>query len=62
MHKYNFEETRKDNSEKETNYGPEFDDDEIVTQNKMYPYSIVWTALPLISWILPFIGHTGICE
>ena len=26
------------------------------------PYSIVWTTLPLISWILPFIGHTGITE
>ncbi len=26
-----------------------------------FPFSIVWTPLPLISWILPFIGHTGIC-
>jgi hypothetical protein len=26
-----------------------------------YPYCIVWTPLPLISWFLPFIGHTGIC-
>ncbi len=26
-----------------------------------YPYSIVWTPLPCISWFLPFIGHTGIC-
>lgn len=27
-----------------------------------YPYSIVWTPLPVISWILPLIGHTGICD
>lgn len=27
-----------------------------------FPYSIVWTTLPGISWVLPFIGHTGICE
>lgn len=27
-----------------------------------YPYSIVWTPLPVISWILPLIGHTGIAN
>lgn len=26
------------------------------------PYTIVWTPLPLLTWILPFIGHTGITE
>lgn len=26
-----------------------------------FPYSIVWTPLPLITSILPMIGHTGIC-
>jgi hypothetical protein len=26
-----------------------------------YPFCIVWTPLPLISWFLPFIGHVGIC-
>ena len=31
-------------------------------KNNIYPYCIVWTQLPLISWILPFIGHTGICD
>jgi transmembrane protein 222 len=25
-----------------------------------FPYCIVWTPLPLISWFVPFIGHTGI--
>lgn len=25
-------------------------------------YSIVWTPLPLITWIFPFIGHTGITD
>lgn len=25
-----------------------------------YPYCIVWTPLPVITWFLPFIGHTGI--
>ena len=27
-----------------------------------FPLCIVWTPLPLISWILPCIGHTGICD
>lgn len=26
------------------------------------PYSIVWTALPGLTWVIPFIGHTGITE
>jgi hypothetical protein len=28
--------------------------------NDRFPFCIVWTPLPLISWIFPFIGHTGI--
>lgn len=27
-----------------------------------YPYCLVWSPLPLITWLLPFIGHTGICD
>jgi len=26
------------------------------------PYCIVWTPLPFITWLLPFIGHMGICD
>jgi hypothetical protein len=26
-----------------------------------FPFCIVWTPLPLISWFIPIIGHTGIC-
>jgi hypothetical protein len=26
-----------------------------------YPFSIVWTSIPCISYIFPCIGHTGIC-
>ena len=26
-----------------------------------FPLCITWTPLPLISWFLPMIGHTGIC-
>ena len=27
-----------------------------------YPYAIVWTPIPPITWFLPFIGHMGICD
>ncbi|CAN1122097.1 Protein RTE1-HOMOLOG [Linum perenne] len=27
-----------------------------------FPYCIVWTPLPVISWLIPFIGHVGICR
>ena len=27
-----------------------------------YPFCIVWTPIPCISWILPCIGHAGICN
>ena len=25
-----------------------------------YPYCIVWTPIPMLTWIFPFIGHMGI--
>lgn len=25
-------------------------------------YSIVWTPIPIITWMVPFIGHTGIAD
>ena len=46
------EERRQDNDEPEEVEGLETSE----------PYSIVWTALPVISWVVPFIGHTGITE
>ena len=27
-----------------------------------FPCCIVWSPLPVISWIIPFIGHLGICR
>ena len=27
-----------------------------------FPFALVWTPLPLISWLLPCIGHLGICD
>ena len=30
--------------------------------NNRYPYCIVWSPLPLITWLCPVIGHMGICD
>ncbi len=27
-----------------------------------FPFSVVWTPIPLITWLLPFVGHLGICD
>ena len=27
-----------------------------------FPLCVTWTALPCISWLIPCIGHTGICK
>ena len=31
-------------------------------KNQKFPYCIVWTPIPFITYIFPFIGHTGICS
>lgn len=36
-------------------------ENQVDANNDRYPYCIVWTPLPLITWFLPFIGHMGIC-
>ena len=27
-----------------------------------FPYCIVWSPLGCLTWLLPFVGHTGICD
>ncbi|CAA0838405.1 Protein REVERSION-TO-ETHYLENE SENSITIVITY1 [Striga hermonthica] len=29
--------------------------------NAKFPCCLVWTPLPVVSWLAPFIGHVGIC-
>ncbi|EGD73827.1 transmembrane protein [Salpingoeca rosetta] len=35
---------------------------QIDASRNRFPFCVVWTPLPLISWILPFIGHVGIAS
>ncbi|KAH9326700.1 hypothetical protein KI387_006878, partial [Taxus chinensis] len=31
-------------------------------EHSRFPYCVVWTPLPIVSWLAPFIGHVGICR
>lgn len=35
--------------------------DEVDSKKAKFPCCIVWTPLPVVSWLAPFIGHVGIC-
>ncbi|MCB0370240.1 MAG: DUF778 domain-containing protein [Bdellovibrionales bacterium] len=35
---------------------------EVFPERQLFPFCIVWTAIPCLSWLLPVIGHTGICK
>ncbi|CAN6721936.1 unnamed protein product [Malus baccata var. baccata] len=35
---------------------------EIDPKKAKFPCCIVWTPLPVVSWLAPFIGHVGICR
>ncbi|KAJ7958348.1 protein REVERSION-TO-ETHYLENE SENSITIVITY1 [Quillaja saponaria] len=36
--------------------------DAIETEKAKFPCCLVWTPLPVVSWLAPFIGHVGICR
>uniref|UniRef100_A0AAR2KSU6 Transmembrane protein 222a n=1 Tax=Pygocentrus nattereri TaxID=42514 RepID=A0AAR2KSU6_PYGNA len=36
-------------------------EEKIDPNSSRYPYCIVWTPIPVLSWLFPFIGHMGIC-
>lgn len=36
--------------------------DAINLRTQRFPHCIVWTPLPPITWLLPFIGHMGIAD
>jgi transmembrane protein 222 len=40
--------------------GMECGSEGVKAETAKFPFAIVWSPLPPITWILPFIGHTGI--
>lgn len=35
---------------------------EVDANEAKFPCCLVWTPLPIVSWLAPFIGHVGICR
>lgn len=35
---------------------------QIQPSKNLYPYCVLWSPLPPITWLFPFIGHTGIAD
>ena len=31
-------------------------------ERDVYPFCIVWTPIPGLTWLLPFVGHMGVCD
>mmetsp|Transcript_33956 Transcript_33956/g.80618 ORF Transcript_33956/g.80618 Transcript_33956/m.80618 type:complete len:212 (+) Transcript_33956:189-824(+) len=27
-----------------------------------FPYCVVWTPIPVVTWLVPFVGHLGVCS
>lgn len=36
--------------------------EEVDPKKAKFPCCVVWTPLPIVSWLAPFIGHVGICK
>ena len=36
--------------------------DGIDPKKAKFPCCLIWTPLPVVSWLAPFIGHVGICR
>ncbi|XP_054288093.1 transmembrane protein 222-like [Macrosteles quadrilineatus] len=34
---------------------------DVNVERHRFPFCIVWTPIPLLTWMFPFIGHMGIC-
>ena len=54
--------SRQENNESELKSNKNETKLKIDTVRQRYPYCIVWTPIPCISWIIPSIGHAGICN
>ena len=54
------EETNKDLITLNSNTQLNIDTKKINAQKNRYPYCIVWTPIPFLTYIIPSIGHTGI--
>ncbi|KAJ6803129.1 protein REVERSION-TO-ETHYLENE SENSITIVITY1 [Iris pallida] len=36
--------------------------DKVNAKKAKFPCCLVWTSLPIVSWLAPYMGHVGICR
>ena len=46
----------------EDNFLSSSSNDKIDVGRVRYPHCLVWTPIPVITWLFPFIGHMGIAR
>lgn len=44
------------------NFLPNVISDRIDRKRVRYPHCVVWTPIPVLTWLFPFIGHMGIAR
>jgi hypothetical protein len=51
-------------SSKQTQMGDDsfLSNDRIDVKRVRYPHCLVWTPIPVLTWLFPFIGHMGIAR
>ena len=54
--------TNKQSMNEEKYYPSSSMSDRIDVQHVRYPHCIVWTPIPILTWLFPFIGHMGIAR
>ena len=54
---------RQNHSDREEEQPLQSSQDEVLDPKAhRFPLCVVWCPIPIITWILPFVGHAGICS
>jgi hypothetical protein len=46
----------------DVNFLPNGSNDRVDIKRVRYPHCLVWTPIPVLTWLFPFIGHMGIAR
>jgi hypothetical protein len=41
---------------------PNVSNDRVDVDHVRYPHCLVWTPIPVLTWLFPFVGHMGIAR
>lgn len=54
--------SREESMNDDNNYGTTNYDGRVDYRHVRYPHCIVWTPIPVLTWLFPFVGHMGIAR